>query len=192
MAIPMSGERVIQAAASSSAKSPILLMEGSYAGHPIYGTSSSFAAGRPRRGGLLRWARHALRGVQLLAELVHQLELRLEVVDVPFFVGEDALEEDRAGGILLLPAHDDAGLEAGHHVVLDREVGLELLAQRLTDLEGEQPLVVRQAVEQQDAVGDRLRVVHLLEGFLARMRGEFGETPVLLHLRMQEVLVDRR
>jgi hypothetical protein len=33
-------------------------------------------------------------------------------------------------------------------------------------------------------------MIHFLERFFTRMRREFGETPILLHLGMQEVLVD--
>src|SRR5215475_4386343 len=78
-----------------------------------------------------RRPRHALGEVELLAELVHQLELRLEVVDVLLFVREDLLEDVRARGVLLLAAHDDARLQPRHHLVLDGQVGLELLAQGL-------------------------------------------------------------
>lgn len=107
-----------------------------------------------------------------------------------FLVGNDLLEQERAGAVLLGPAHDDAGLQALHHLVFDGQVGLELFAQRLADPQREQPLVVRQAVEQQDAVGDRLGVPHLVEGFLAGVLRQLGEAPVFLHLGMQEVLVD--
>ena len=96
-----------------------------------------------------------------------------------------------AGAVLLLPAHDDAGLETVHHLVLDRQVGLELLAQRLADAQREEALVVRQAVQQQDAVGDRLGVPHFVERFSAGVLRQLGEAPVLLHLGMQKILVDR-
>ena len=69
--------------------------------------------------------------------------------------------------------------------------GLELLAQRLADTQREQPLVVGQPVEQEDAVGDPLRVVHLLERLFTGVLRELGEPPVVLHLRVQEILVDR-
>ena len=37
-----------------------------------------------------------------------------------------------------------------------------------------------------------LRVVHLLERLFAGVFGQFGEPPVVLHLGVQEVLVDGR
>src|SRR5271154_2466509 len=76
----------------------------------------------------VRWPGHTLRQVQLLAELPHQLELCLQVVDVLLFVSDDLLQQDGAGAVLLLPAHDDSGLEAVQHLVFDRQIGLELLA----------------------------------------------------------------
>src|SRR6185437_10736790 len=136
-----------------------------------------------------RRTRNALSRIQFLPELVHQFQLGLQVVDVVFLVGDDALEQGCAGGVLLLAAHDDAGLEAVQHLVLDRQVGFELLAQRLTDAQREEALVVRQAVQQQDAVGNRLGMPHLVERFSAGVAGQLGEPPVLLHLGVQEVLV---
>src|ERR1700733_13707912 len=120
-------------------------------------------AGLTRR----RRTRNTLSRVQLLAELVHQLQLRLQVVDVVFLVSDDAFQQEGAGRVLLLAAHDDTGFEPVQHVVFDRQVGLELLAQRLADAQREKPLVVRQPVQQQDAVGDRLGMPHLVERFSA-------------------------
>ena len=86
---------------------------------------------------------------------------------------------------------DDARPQPLDHGELDRQVGLQLLAHGLADPQGAQPLVVGQAFEEQDAVGDLLRMLHLVDRLVARVRGELGQAPVLLHLRVQEVLVDR-
>ena len=107
-------------------------------------------------------------------------------------VGQDLLEEVRGRRVFLLAAHDDAGLQPGHHFVLDREVGLELFSHSLAHPQRKQPLVIRQSVENQYAVGDLLGVLHFIEGLGTRMGGQFGESPVLLHLGMQEILVDGR
>src|ERR1700686_2862725 len=69
---------------------------------------------------------HALRRVQLLTQFVHQLKLRLQVIDVLLLVGRDALQQHRARGVLLRPAHDDAGFEAVDDVVLDGRSPLKL------------------------------------------------------------------
>src|SRR5947209_7137767 len=102
----------------------------------------SWRADRPRRGrASARGPGDALRRVQLLAQLVHQLQLRLEVVDVLFLIGHDLFQEDGAGAVLLFATQDDAGLEPLHHLVFDGQVGLELLTQRLADAHREQALV---------------------------------------------------
>lgn len=155
------------------------------------GRHRRLSSSRPAVPGSGRRTGHALGGVQLLAELVHQLQLGLQVVHMLLLVGEDLLEQRRRGGVLLLAAHHDAGLQARDHLVLDGEIALELLTQRLADTQRPQPLVVRQAVEKQDAIGDPLGVNHLLQRLGASMPGQFGETPALLHLGVQKVLVDR-
>src|SRR6202012_2575196 len=91
------------------------------------------AHGNPRFRPSARRARNALRRVQLFAELVHQLELRLEGVDVQFPVGHDLLQQDGAVAVLLLAAHDDSGPKPVQDLVLYGEIRLELLAQRLPD-----------------------------------------------------------
>src|SRR5688500_8807213 len=78
-----------------------------------------------------RRASHALGEVELLADLVHQRELGLQVVDVVLLVLEDLLEQHGADVVLLLAAHRDAGAEPVDDLDLDREVRLELLPQGL-------------------------------------------------------------
>src|ERR1700733_3892491 len=97
------------------------------------GRSPPRSAGRPG---------DALRRVQLLAQLVHQLELSLQVVNMQLLVGDDLLEEECAGAVLLFAAQDDARLETAQHLVLDGQIGLELLTQCLADTERKQALIV--------------------------------------------------
>ncbi len=60
---------------------------------------------------------------------------------------------------------------------LDGQVGLQLLADGLTDPQLEDPLVVGQAFEEEDTVGDLLRVPHLVDRLRARVRRELREAP---------------
>jgi len=46
------------------------------------------------------------------------------------------------------------------------------------------------AVQEQDAVGEAIGVVHLLDRFLAPLLGQFEQTPVVQQPEMQPVLVD--
>ncbi len=64
---------------------------------------------------------------------------------------------------------------------LDQHVGVELLLDRLADAQREQPLEVRQAVEEQDAVGEHLGVAHLVDRLVPGVRGQLRVAPVLLH-----------
>src|SRR5690606_27623535 len=86
----------------------------------------------------------------------------------------------------------DARPEPFHDAQLDLQVGLELLAHGLADVERAEALVVGQPFEEQDAVGEALGVAHLLDRLFPGVRGELGVAPVLLHLGVQEVLVDGR
>src|SRR5690606_27307251 len=54
-----------------------------------------------------------------------------------------------------------------------------------------QRLEVRQPLEEQDAVRQLVGVLHLVDRFLVLVLGEIFEAPVLQHLGVQEVLVDR-
>lgn len=87
-------------------------------------------------------------------------------------------------------AHDDSWLETIQHVVFDRQIGLKLLAERLADTQRTDALVVRQTIQQQDAIGDFLGVPHFVERLRAGVGRQLGKTPVVLHLGVQKVLVD--
>src|SRR5688500_14951863 len=73
------------------------------------------------------------REVVLVAERLHQRQLRLEVVDVLLLAGEDALEQQPGDGVVDLAAQRDAAAQRGDGVDLDPHVGLELLADLLAD-----------------------------------------------------------
>jgi hypothetical protein len=133
---------------------------------------------------------HLAGEVELLAEVVQERQLRLEVVDVVLLVGEDLLEQPLAGVVADLVAVGDGRAQPVDDLDLDRHVRLELLADGLAHAEREQPLVVGQALEEEDAVGQPLRVGHLLDRLGTGVRRELRVAPVLLHLRVQEVLVD--
>ena len=58
-------------------------------------------------GGGGRGPLHELREVELLAEVHHQVELRLEVVNVAFLIGEDVLEDVRRRDVALPSGQGD-------------------------------------------------------------------------------------
>src|SRR3569833_4408312 len=146
------------------------------------GSGSAFAA--------LEAAGRALQ-VVLFAQAAQQRKLGFQEVDVLLGVGED-FGEDQARDIVLrefalLDAVDERPAAAG----LDVQVGLQALADRLADLQLVQVLQVRQAVEEQDALDELVGVLHLADRLVVGDLAEAAEAPVVVHPRMQEVLVDR-
>src|SRR5580692_2768551 len=101
--------------------------------------------------------------VVLLAEQGEQPLLGLQVVDVLFLVAENCLEDIRAGHIAHAAHVLDAAPEPVHRLHLHRQIRLEHLADGLADAEREQALEVRQPVEKQDPVRQRLGVPHLVD-----------------------------
>src|SRR5947209_1133707 len=144
----------------------------------------------PIRSAVGRRPLHELAEEELLTKPVHQLQVGLEVVDMLLLVGEDALEEVSGGDVPLLPTHRDTGTQPRKDFLLDSQISLELLPYGLPYPQRQQLLVVRQTLQEQDAVGDPLRMLHLLDGLRPGVLGELGESPVGLHLGVQEVLID--
>ena len=130
--------------------------------------------------------------VVLLAELREQPDLGLQVVDVLFLVAEDRLEDVGAGHIAHAAHVLDAAPQAFDRLGLDRQIRLEHLADRLADAQREQALEVGQPVEEQDPVRQGLGVPHLVDRLGPGVPGELHPPEVLLHLVVQEVLVDGR
>ena len=62
----------------------------------------------------------------------------------------------------------------------------------LADLELVQRLEVGEPVEEQDAVGQGVGVLHLVDRFVPLVLGELRDAPILQHAVMEPVLVDRR
>src|SRR4051794_6034496 len=70
------------------------------------------------------------------------------------------------------------------------EVALNDFLDVLADPQRVQHLHVGKAVEEQDAVGKAVGVVHFLNGFLAPGLGHLQETPMIQQPEMQPILVD--
>ena len=89
-------------------------------------------------------------------------------------------------------ARRDAVVEALDGGVLELEVELQLLGDGLADAHREQALHVRHAVEVEDPLDHDVGVLHLVDRLVAAVLGEAVVAPVRAHLRVDEVLVDRR
>ena len=86
----------------------------------------------------------------------------------------------------------DALVQAFHGVVLQLHIVLELLLHALTDVDLEVVGHVRCAVEIEDALHQFFGVRHLFDRLFANQFRQPLVSPVLAHLRVQKVLVDRR
>jgi hypothetical protein len=74
---------------------------------------------------------------------------------------------------------------------LELEVAFESFRRAFAHQELVQVLQVGQAVEEQDALDQLVGVLHLVDRLVVLVLGEFLQAPVLQHLGVQEVLVDR-
>ena len=78
-----------------------------------------------------------------------------------------------------------------HAAHLEREVVLELLLHVGAHANHVVAGNLRRAFEEQNPVDELLRVLHLAHRLLVVLARELHEAPVLAHLRLAEVLIDR-
>src|ERR1700738_3444663 len=155
-------------------------------------------AGRPRLGagtpgGLATFdglALALLGEVALDADALDRLLLRLQPVGVRLFVFEHVLEQLAGARVAQRAAQLDGLVEPLDGLVLDLQVELQLLRHRLAHVDLAQALEVGQPFEEQDALDERVGVLHLLDRLLAHLLLEALEAPVTAEPGMEEVLVD--
>ena len=133
-----------------------------------------------------------LLGIELDADLLDEVELGLEEVDMAFLVRHQLLEQ-----VLGHPVADALAIGGGLAVevagiVFGRKVAFEDFLDGLADAQRVEHLQVGEAVEEDDALDEAVRVVHLLDGFLAPGLGELLVAPIVQDPVMEPVLVDRR
>jgi hypothetical protein len=131
-----------------------------------------------------------LLGVKLEPDPVDQIKLRLEEIDVVFLVPHQVLEQV-AGDIIL------HGMTMRRRLLVQRtcahlggEVAIDDLLDVLTDPQGIEHLHVGKAIEKEDAIGEAVGVLHLLDRFLAPDLGHLQEAPIVEQPVVQPVLVN--
>ena len=77
-------------------------------------------------------------------------------------------------------------------VAFELERELQLLRGRLADADGAEPLQVGDAVEVEDPLDELVGVLHLVDRLVVEVLAEPLVAPVVEHLGVDEVLVDRR
>jgi len=81
--------------------------------------------------------------------------------------------------------------QIGNRNQLEFQIAFENFFRCFADKKFSERLQVRQAVQKQDAFDQTVRMFHFVDRFMVLVFAEFLETPVLQHLCMQKILVDR-
>ena len=96
-----------------------------------------------------------------------------------------------AGNVVLRLLADGDGFDERHAAVaLDAEIGRQPLRNIFPDLQLVEVLEVGQAFEQENALHQPVGMLHLLDQLFVLVLAEPLEAPMLVHPRMQEVLID--
>src|SRR5690554_5875075 len=139
---------------------------------------------------LKRLFAHLRLQIILQAYFLDQFHLGFEPVDMLFGVVQDVLEQIAGDEIAhrLAIGHGlfDGDLRSGFQLVVTRQDFRHVLA----DHELVQILQVGQAVQHENTLYQAICVFHFADGFVVLVLAKLGQTPVIQHARMQEVLVN--
>ncbi len=127
-----------------------------------------------------------------MPDFCDEFQLGLEEIDVLFLGLEDVLEQFARDVVTDRFTVGDGGLQVRVCLHLELEIALEAFLEMFADQELAEFLEVGQAFEEQDALDQLVRMLHLVDRLVVFVVAELVEPPVLEHPRMQEVLVDRR
>src|SRR5438477_505993 len=123
---------------------------------------------------------------------VVSLRLMPDLRGVVLLVAEHVLQQVAGAVVAEAAAELDGRVERLDGGLLDLEVEAELLGHRLADVDLAQPLEVRDAFQIEDALDERVGVLHLLDRLRAHLLPQPLVAPVLAHAGVDEVLVHRR
>jgi hypothetical protein len=133
-----------------------------------------------------------LRQVQLQTDAVDQAELCLEEVDVLFGLGEDRGEQFAGAVVANLGAELDRLVVGIDALLFEGQVVFELRLDVVADANDIIAGDFGDAFEEQDPVDDLFGVPHFTDRFDVVLLAELGVAPVVVHLGLDEVLVDGR
>ena len=128
--------------------------------------------------------------VILGADIVQEIELRLEMVDVAFLIAEQLLEQIHRHIVLFLTAAGARLHVQSAGAIFRLEIAFEDLLDVLADHQGIEMLHVGKAFEEDDARHQLVGVMHLLDRFLPLLLGELGVAPIVEQPVMQPILID--
>ena len=133
-----------------------------------------------------------LREVVRFADLAQQLELRLDPVGVLLFAFEDVIEQLTRAVVAGADTRRDPARSGGRSRCVSSSSASASFSGTVSPTRTE-PRRCRfgHPLEVEDALDERVGVLHLADRLLAELLGEALVAPVRAHLGVDEVLVDR-
>ncbi len=108
-----------------------------------------------------------------------------------FFIVEDMREQIAADIIAHAFRIFDRIAQQRNSVFFQSHIRFQDLFDGLADAQFVHRLKIGQAVEEQHTLCQLVRMLHLFDGFLTLILGQFGHAPIIKHAVMQPVLIDR-
>ncbi len=127
--------------------------------------------------------------VQLDAELRHQIQLRLQEVDVVLFIIHQCFEEIATYVIFDPMAMRCRSLVKCTGRQLCRQVCLKYFLDVLTDVQCIKRLHSRRTIEKNDTFDELIRVLHLLNRLFAPLLSQIKVSPIMQKTIMKPVLI---
>ena len=129
--------------------------------------------------------------VVLRAGFLDEFDLGFESVDLFFGFVQNQQQPDARHIFGVLLTGDNTFLDGFLRAGFQLQVALQNLARVLAVHYLEHQLHVGQAVQHQDALVELVGMLHFADRLLVFLLAEFFQSPVPVHARMQEILVDR-
>jgi hypothetical protein len=130
--------------------------------------------------------------VVLDADLADQVDLGFQPLDMLLGILQDIEQQVARDVIAHLLGLRNAFLDGDVGAFLQFQVGRQHFFRVFADQQLVQGLQVGQAVQHQDAVDQAVGMLHFADRFVVFLLAQLVQSPVAVHARMQEVLVDRR
>jgi hypothetical protein len=130
--------------------------------------------------------------VKLEAELVHEIELGFEIIDMLFFIMHEFFEQIARHIVFHRVAVRRRLFVKRARRELRAKIAIENLFHSLPDMEGIEHLHFWKALKENDAYGQVVRMLHLLDGFLPPFLGERLIPPIIEQAVMEPILIDGR
>ncbi len=130
--------------------------------------------------------------VAFVADLADLVDLGFQPIHVLLFILQQTFEEFARGIVAFVARNLNEAVVHRDSADLQFEIALQLLLDVRSNVELHQLRQVGRPIQEQDPLDNRLGVLHFIDGLLLDEGAKPVVVPVLAHLGVQEVLVDRR